>query len=82
MTKKEADERIEILEGALIATLWMARRYADGRSTYTTFVVNSTLDQLKKIGLEIREDPTLPDHNYARDGMFGTWNSEKGGFEK
>lgn len=55
--------------------LWMARRYADGRSTFAPSTVNEIIDQLIKDGIKIDKDTTLrdPEGLYASDGMFGFW---------
>lgn len=42
---------------------WMARRYADGRSSYAPSLLNSHVKELVELGYELR--PPL----YARDGM-------------
>lgn len=59
---------------------WMARRYADGRSTYAPAMCNEALDVAKALGVEIESDTTLPDPDYATDGMFGRWNADEGRF--
>ncbi len=50
-------------------TIWMARRYADGRMTYAVSDVNSAIDQIKELGVEIKSDHTLTNPNYATDGI-------------
>ena len=49
----------EILRQIIIDTIWMARRYADGRFTYAPSMVNDALDMCKEMGLDIRNDDTL-----------------------
>lgn len=60
-------------------TLWMARRYADGRSTYAPGLVNENIMAALKLGIDL-DGPTDPP--YAKDGMFGEWNPETKRFEK
>jgi hypothetical protein len=60
-------------------TLWMARRYADGRSTYTPETVNKCIDKALELGIDMSGPP---EEMYASDGMFGKWNSELKMFEK
>jgi hypothetical protein len=62
-------------------TLWMARRYADGRRTYAPTMVNEAIVLAKKCGIDITEDPTN-NKMFARDGDFGEWNPELNRFEK
>jgi len=54
---------------------WMARRYADGRSSYATGLLNRITDRLIKKGV-----PIVPVNSeegiYAEDRMFGKWNPE------
>ena len=52
-------EREQILEAILRNTFWMARRYANGRQTYTPSVINNALSQLLDIGIKIEDDNTL-----------------------
>jgi len=52
-------EREQILEAILRDTFWMARRYANGRKTYTPNVINNALSQLLDIGIKIEDDNTL-----------------------
>jgi len=55
-------------------TLWMARRYADGRMTYAAITLNEALDRAASIGLTVEDDATLKDPKYATDGNFGFWD--------
>lgn len=55
-------------------TLWMARRYADKRSSYSTSQVNEALELAKILDVGPGSDVTLEDPDYAIDGMFGYWN--------
>jgi hypothetical protein len=60
--------------------IWMARRYADGRSTYAPSIVNEAIDYLLSKGVMIEADASIG--MYARDGDFGVWNRERQRFEK
>lgn len=45
---------------------WMARRYADGRMSYSTKMFNDAIKKAMEYGVELRQtDGTL----FARDGM-------------
>ena len=46
----------EILRQIIIDTIWMARRYADGRFTYAPEMVNNALDRCKELDIEIDSD--------------------------
>jgi len=66
MSKSTTAQRIATLENALKETLWMARRYADGRATYAASSYNSVVRQLLELGVSLpKTDGTL----WARDGM-------------
>ena len=68
------------LESIIRDTLWMARRYADGRSTYAPDMYNRAADLAIQLGVVWK-----PDKNgevYATDGMFGQWNSDLQRFVK
>ena len=56
---------------------WMAQRYADNRSSYSTLQFNQALDMAFR--LEVIRRGSVP---YANDGMFGIWDSELGRFVK
>ena len=71
--------REEKLEHIIIHTLWMARRYADGRSTYAPGMVNEAIDMALELGIDLGGPP---EEIYAEDGMFGTWNPTIKSFEK
>ena len=61
--------REQVLEKIIIDTIWMARRYADGRNTYAVDMVNNALDLCKELNIDIREDDTLKSGNlYATHG--------------
>ena len=73
-----------VLVGIIEDTLWMALRYADGRSSYATEMVNKAKDAA--LALEINlggVDHTLEDDwGYAVDGDFGYWNPDTSSFIK
>jgi len=68
----------EQLKDIIRQTLWMARRYADGRSTYAPAMVNECIMKANKLGIEL-DGPIEPE--FAKDGMFGEWNPETRGFD-
>lgn len=47
------------LEQIIKDTFWMARRYANGRQTYATWVINQSLDKLAELGIQIDDDHVL-----------------------
>lgn len=53
------NERERQLEQIIRKTFWMARRYANGRSTYAPAVVNQCLRDLADLGIDIDRDPSL-----------------------
>lgn len=78
-------EEIQKLKHYIEELLPLARRYADQRSTYVTFVINRIIDEIEIIfpDIKINDDLTLYNPGkYASDGMFGKWNPEKSQFEK
>lgn len=70
-------EENEKLRNIIQETLWMARRYADGRSTYAPSMVNENIMKAYELGIEL-DGPIEPD--FAKDGMFGEWNPETRSF--
>lgn len=44
---------------ALKETLWMARRYANGRQTYAPAIVNRHIAEFERLGFKVEDDPTL-----------------------
>jgi len=72
-------ERIAALEEIIRETIWMARRYADGRSSYATSMFNRARDQCIKLGIEGIK-PDKDGEIYADDGMFGKWDPALGRF--
>ena len=75
----DAQDLIDNLEYIIRETLWMARRYADGRSTYAPTTVNECIDLALKLGIDLSGPP---EEMYAKDGMFGEWNPKLQRFEK
>jgi hypothetical protein len=73
-------KREEMLENIIRETMWMARRYAHGRSTYAPDQFNKALDQAIDLGLNIPADKN--GKIYADDGMFGEWCTESQTFIK
>ena len=82
MKKKQLEQRVCELEEIIRKIAWMARRYADNRSTFAPMIFNECLDKLYELGIDIGEDSTLDDNRYAKDGMFGVWNPNTKRFEK
>ena len=69
------------LKQMLLDTLWMARRYANGRRTYATSTVNETIDHALKLGIPVEPDGSNGEM-YAEDGSFGKWNPKTKTFAK
>jgi len=73
---QEAYKQLEIRNDSLVGIIreiwWMAKRYADGRSTYAPHTVNRCVDLLLKMGIQLSPDL---DTLYAEDGNFGKWCS-------
>lgn len=66
----------EIIEN----TLWMSRRFADGRRGISPCVVNEAIDAAMGLGLDILPDSIIG--MYAEHGSRGVWNPESQRFEK
>lgn len=61
--------REQELERIIIDTIWMARRYADGRKTYAPAMINDAIDDCIRLGIDIQDDHTLINSSrYATDG--------------
>lgn len=84
MSVKKLKEENEILKEIIRDTLWMAQRYADGRSTYAPFMFNLMVHKLDELGLAHLHvgDPAENHKRFARDGMFGDWCSVTRSFIK
>ena len=70
------EEENAILRSIVQDTLWMARRYADGRATYAVGMVNDAIDKADEIGVATRPDLVLhrKPYKYAWDrGGFEDW---------
>lgn len=80
-----SDRRTYELDNSLYSiienTMWMARRYADGRSTYAPTDFNNAVHLLDELGLQdlLREDNG---ERFANDGGFGKYNPTLRKFEK
>lgn len=66
------------LHTALTEIWWMARRYADGRSTYAPYQFNIITQSLRESGLL---DDTDNGEKWASDGDFGKWGPDTKRFE-
>ena len=53
------DDEIKDLRSIIRDTLWMARRYADGRQSYSVDMVNNSIDLAESLGIKINDDHTL-----------------------
>lgn len=64
------------LKYILKETLWMARRYADGRSSYAVSQFNEAIHELDLMGLSKLNpgDPAENGKRFADDGMFGYYD--------
>lgn len=73
---KKLKEENEILKEIIRDTLWMAQRYADGRSTYAPYVLNMAIHKLDGLGLAYLHvgDPAAEHRRFANDGMFGKYD--------
>lgn len=69
---------IRDLEYIARETLWMARRYADGRCTYAPGLVNECIDLAIKLGIDLHGPP---EELYASDGLLGNWDSKRKRFK-
>lgn len=80
MTAEQQNEAMRRLIGEIH---WMARRYADGRSTYATGMLNDATRQLLRLGVGLKPGSDLlaeirlktglaviADKNPADDGLF------------
>ena len=75
---------IKIEKDHLLELIYWARRYCDGRSTYSTSSFNQLYDKIVQLNptISIKEidqfDPTLTDNGkywpYAQDGMYNPKN--------
>ena len=71
----KAIKKIEVLKSLVKDTLWMARRYAHGRSSYAVSMYNQSVHRLDAIGLDSLLVPDNVDgKRFADDGMFGEYD--------
>ena len=61
----------DALRGIVRDTLWMARRYADGRRTYAVGMCNDAIAKAAELGLTFEDKPDVP--FIARDGDGPDW---------
>lgn len=66
------------LKEAVAEIWWMARRYANGRSTYAPHQFNTVTQSLRACNLLTDSDNG---ELWAEDGDFGKWNPETKKFE-
>lgn len=66
------------LRTALTEIWWMARRYANGRSTYAPYEFNSVTQKLRHVGLLTDTDNG---EMWASDGDLGKWDPDTKQFE-
>lgn len=60
--------------------IWMARRYADGRSTYAPSMFNDAYDVLRnelEDTIDKAVDAVVPTFPYAQDGQFDAVKDRK-----
>jgi hypothetical protein len=76
--------KVAQLSRYLEETLWMARRYADGRSTYAPGMVNAAVDGALALGVPVKEDciglNDVKPRMHAHDGQLGHWDASKQAF--
>lgn len=77
-TCRDIQNIIRDLEHIVKETLWMARRYADGRSTYAPGLVNECIDLAIKLEIDLHGPP---EELYAKDGLLREWDRERGEFK-
>jgi len=80
-TREELERENHALRHIVRETIWMARRYADGRSTYAPSMVNEAITEALRLGIQVDPDGAT-EKIYADDGMFGAWDPERGRFVK
>ena len=83
MDDKKSSDLVDIYESVLEETLWMARRYADGRATYAPSMFNECIEKLDKAGKGHLMKPDVAGNEgtrFASDRSLGKWVGGK--FEK
>lgn len=78
MTPKQLEQQNETLRRIIGDIWWMARRYADGRSTYAAGMYNQAVDVALRNGVKLEGDNGKL---YATDGKFGEWVPEANRFK-
>ena len=78
MTNKQLEFQNQTLKSIITEIWWMARRYADGRSTYAPGLFNQVIDLALKNGVQIGDDQGKI---YADDGQLGEWDPLTQGFK-
>lgn len=63
------------LKSIIQQIIYMASRYADGRSSYAPSIVNEAIMDAKDMGV------LLGEIEYAKDGMLGEWDEENRRFK-
>ena len=73
MTAKERENREKVLMKAFDDTIWMAIRYAHGRSTYAPSMVRDAVNLVKELfpDWKLKEDITVKP---KEDGNGRSWN--------
>ena len=56
---------IGVYRNIISSTLWMSRRYADGRDTYTPEMVEEAIAKCAELKLFIEDDHTLKDARWV-----------------
>jgi len=81
---KKIEQENEVLKYIIAQTLWMARRYADGRSSYAVGMLNDAVHELDRAELShlFTGDPAEDYKRFADDGMFGRYDPETRTFKK
>jgi hypothetical protein len=81
---RKIEEENQALKYIVEQTLWMARRYADGRMTYAVSMFNDAVHELDRAGLShlFTGDPAENYKRFADDGMFGRYDPEIKNFKK
>ena len=79
----ELNNQNEKLKYIIKQTLWMARRYADGRCTYAPSDFNEAVHILDEMGLgNLMPVDGISNTRFANDGDLGKYNSETRKFER
>jgi len=64
--EEELMAEIRTYRSIITNTLWMSRRYADGRDTYTPEMVEEAIEQCAELKLFIEYDKTLEDKRWTQ----------------